>query len=441
MIFDLIKPITYRLKKVFELLSKGNTWKEIPKSDFLLLCHDVNRGGEVDGKAFSPLIDTLQIDIQEQGFSCAQFAYPESKIVGSEAWGRPFHATSAWALSCLVSCAEIRFFSKIVETLTFGKISLTKKFGKEAFYKKLLDLTKPQAIIGVEPYPMLCKVCREKKIPVVEIFHGFGYTDKVFTYLWKEEPTPVGVMALDETSAKTFSGDYFRNMGVWCEYVGHPYYKRFLTNKMETLPKWNVVSGKPTNISLNKKKILYCMNWGYCGDHGIYSEFEGILQNGVCPGELLEVIRSIGQGYHFLFRLHPVHLRNKNKYKYIFDFLERLEKENPNIEWRYASQAALPALYNDVDCQISMRSETCYDAAFFGVKTLLLCPTLKLGGKIEKHFYDLFKKGFVEYWTGTTSDLNNWIKTVKKIAPSVMDIAVLEDNFQKSIKRMLGLKS
>jgi hypothetical protein len=435
-----IQSVTYRLKKFREFVIGGNTWKEIPKIDFLLLCHDVNRGGEVDGKAFSPLIDTLQLDLQEKGFSCAQFAYPESKIVGSKAWGKPFHATSAWAFSCLVSCSEFRFFSKIVENLTFGKISLTEKFGKEAFYKKLLDQTKPRAVIGVEPYPVLCKVCRDKKIPIIEIFHGFGYTEKVFTYLWNEEPTPVGVLALDETSTRTFSSNYFKSKGVWCEHVGHPFYKRILTNKVDALFPVDVAV-KPKMIEGIAKKILYSMSWGYAGDHGNYSEFEGILQNGVCPGDFLEVIKTIGEGYDFFFRVHPVHLRNKKKYKFIFEFLERLEKEIPNIEWRYASQATLPTLYKDIDCQISMRSETCYDASFFGVKTLLLCPSLKPGGKIENHFQDLYKNGTVEYWTGNKTDLINWIKKTKKTEPSKMDLDALDKNFTNSIFRMVGCNS
>ena len=440
MISKIIQPVTYRLKKLRELVFGANTWKKIPKIDFLLICHDVNRGGEVDGKAFSPLIDTLQLDIQEKGFSCAQFAYPESKIVGSKAWGNPFHATSAGALSFLVSCVEFRIFSRIVETVTFGKVSPTVKFGKEAFYKKLLDLAKPRAVIGVEPIPVLCKVCRDKQIPIVEIFHGFGYTEKVFTYLWNEEPTPEGVLALDETSARTFSGDYFRNKGIWCEYVGHPFYKRILTNRADALIPVGVAV-KPKIVEGSTKKILYSMSWGYAGDHAIYSGFEGILQNGVCPIDFLEVIKTIGEGYQFFFRVHPVQLRKKNKYKFIFEFLERLEKENPNVEWRYASYASLPSLYKDIDCQISMRSESCYDASFFGVKTLLLCPSLKPGGKIENHFQDLLKKGLVKYWIGNKGNLSDWIKETKKTEPSLMDLEVLEKNFQNSIVRMIGRNS
>ena len=93
------------------------------------------------------------------------------------------------------------------------------------------------------------------------------------------------------------------------------------------------------------------------------------------------------------------------------------------------------------DCQISMRSETCYDASFFGVKTLLLCPSLKPGGKIENHFQDLLKKGLVKYWIGNKGNLSDWIKETKKTEPSLMDLEVMEKNFQNSIVRMIGRNS
>jgi hypothetical protein len=437
MIAKIFQPITYRLKYLSKFLFRRNSWKKIPKVDILLLCHDVNRGGEIDGKAFSPLIDILQLDLQEKGLSCAQFAYPESKIVGSTAWGNPFHATSAWALSCLVSCAEFRFFSRVVEVLTFGKFSLVENFGKEAFYKKLINITKPRAVIGVEPYPMLCKVCRDKQIPIVEIFHGFGYTEKVFTYLWKEDPTPVGVLALDSTSSKTFSSDYYKSMGIWCEYIGHPYYRRIIGNKTRPLES-SLYNNESCFLKGNSKKILYSMSWGYAGDHSIYSEYKDIIKNGICPSELLEVIKNLCESHMFYFRLHPVHLRNPNKYQFVFDFLDDLKKNNPNVEWENASKTSLALIYKDIDCQISMRSETCYDASFFGVKSLLLCPSLRNGRAISGHFSDLADAGFVEYWDGNIDSLINWVQTTKKTKPSALGIEEMEMNFKRSINRMLG---
>jgi hypothetical protein len=392
---------------------------------------------DLNGKAFSPLLDTFELDIREKGFSCVQFAYPESTITGENAYGNPFHANKAWALSCIFSCVEFRFISKVIETISLGRVSLTHKFGKEAFYGKLLNLSKAKAVIGIEPYPILCKICRARGIPIVDLFHGFGYTEKVFTYLWKEEPTPNGALALDALSAETFSTKYFKEKKIWCEFVGHPFYRRVLKGKADGLIPEEYL-GKPDFLKTEKKKILYSMSWGYAGDHGNYPDFEGILENGICPNEFLEAIQNLSIDCEFFFRLHPVQLRNPGKYRSIIKLLERLSNQQSNVEWEKTSKAPLPILYNYIDCQVSMRSETCYDASFFGVKSLLLCPSLQKSGPNNGHFSDLAKLGYVDYWDGKGESLNDWIQKTKKVDPSKLDIEKMEINFNKTIDRLIG---
>jgi hypothetical protein len=57
---------------------------------------------------------------------------------------------------------------------------------------------------------------------------------------------------------------------------------------------------------------------------------------------------------------------------------------------------------------------------------------------IENHFQELLEKGFVEYRGDNKRDLSDWIKETKKTEPSLMDLEVMEKNFQNSIVRMMG---
>ena len=58
-----------------------------------------------------------------------------------------------------------------------------------------------------------------------------------------------------------------------------------------------------------------------------------------------------------------------------------------------------------------MSSMTTYDAAYFGIKTLLLCPTL-MSWPNEKLFKDLVNSGYAEYGQFDSTKIQSWVKNV-----------------------------
>jgi hypothetical protein len=57
---------------------------------------------------------------------------------------------------------------------------------------------------------------------------------------------------------------------------------------------------------------------------------------------------------------------------------------------------------------------TSYDAAFRGLKTLLLCPTLAKGKKNSNYFRDLINDGFAELGNMKSEEIIRWIHFLEK---------------------------
>jgi hypothetical protein len=195
----------------------------------------------------------------------------------------------------------------------------------------------------------------------------------------------------------------------------------------------------PSFLPSEKKIILVSLTCGYDGDHGEYTQYENILQNGLVPDELIQAIEATEQDVFWCFRRHPVQVMSKRLNKQI-DYLEKWVKRYSNCEWVESTNATLISLLGRIDGHMSMSSSTVYDAALMGIKSLVFCPTLKPGAINGNWYNDLRRSGHVLWCTPCTNFFIDWVRTVEKSEPvSLSNSTQIE--WQYFIKELLGIKS
>ncbi len=430
----MLKNIYYRFslyKDLFIGALKPDTYRCMSNCDVLLCCHDVDRGDTINGKAYSKLIDSVFDDLKNKGWICNQFAYPPAFFVGNKAWGNPVSANRRFLLvrALSVMCKLVSMISLVRNVQVINK-----EPKMDELYGELLDACKPSCIIAIGSPAALCRVAKIRKIPVYELLHGIGYS--YVPWGWDQEAginLPDGILSLDAISARTFLSLTSKHIKVIK--IPHPFFRRF-DNKddYQRLPsEWQV---RPVWIPKNMKIVIYSISWGYDGDHGNCTQIKDILSNGIIHEELLNVIEETKSEVFWLLRLHPVQLRSR-KYNHQKQYLNHLLRNNPNCEWEKSSVLPLPLLLKYSDGHISMSSMTAYDAAFMGVKSLMLCPTLINDGINATMFADLRETGFVELCGFCFKSIKKWVLGVQRAdKPFASDSS--NDDWNDAVKCMLG---
>jgi hypothetical protein len=277
------------------------------------------------------------------------------------------------------------------------------------FYADLLARTGASSMVGIGLPKAAILAARRRGVKTVEVLHGYGYSS--LPWGWDATPPdrlPDAVIAFDDLSARTFGALAAKGMEVFR--IENFWYRMFRDARQRaTLP--DVWRQEPPWIPKDKKVILVSTSWGYDGDHGPYGFFAGILENGLFPRELLDAINLAGDDFYWLFRLHPVQLAGERSQRYS-KILNDVCLHAPNSEWHKASRAPLPLVLQHCHAHISMISMTAYDAAFMGLKSLMLCPTLRPSGANELMFSDLKAQGYVQLGTFSAGEMVSWLKTV-----------------------------
>lgn len=395
--------------------------------DVLLLCHDVDRGVNLQGKAYSPLLDSVREDLEKRGLTCATLSHPWSKLYASKAWGSPISMNRSYFL-CLLKDKVIRIFG--------AKKSREKHLSSVCeLYVSILKKTRPSCIISIGAPAELCRAAKSINVFHVELLHGIGYAFVPWGYdKRKSEELPNGVFSLDDVSTRAFST--LGAAGVEVIKIPHPFLKRFLQKDLRNnLPiEWKLRNLKRSGSY--KKEILIALQWSYAGEDGERPETKDILSNGLFPDALIDVIKETAGDIFWRFRLHPLHIR-LDKYKPHIQFIEEFCVKYTNTEWRLSTSMPLPSVLSICSGTISMSSMSAYDAAYLGVPSLMLCPTLQRGSIYESYFGDLETAGYVTKAPITVSAIREWIGTVKHQQP--MEVGIGDDAaWENAVNWMLG---
>lgn len=383
-------------------LQMRDSYREMKRCDVILCCADGDRTETYEGLAYSRVADSFAEELGRKGVVVQSFAWPYSRQVGSRAWGavhsanRFFFANALKDIGCRLVGWKLSGESRAVE-----------------FYSRLMQQTGAKSIVGIGLPQAALKAAKINCLKSIELLHGYGYTS--VPWGWDSalvESLPDVVVAFDELSAETFRTLAARGIRVFR--AENFWYRKFCTDEAsERMPhSWR---SDQEWIPKGKKIILISLSWGYDGDHGVYTFFSGILGNGLFPEELVDAIKIAGDEYYWVIRLHPVQLSGERMghYKKVLnDLCRRLG----NCEWVMGSKVPLPLLLRHCHAHITMMSMTAYDAAFMGVRSLLLCPTLKPGGANELMFSDLKKQGYAELGSFDALKIVGWLRSIDRTA-------------------------
>lgn len=386
-----------KLKNYWKFLKTVNfkdTSKNLKKCDVLLFCHDADRGVTLNNKAYSPLIDSVQNKLKIEGYSCQTIAHPFSKLIGNLAYGDPVAINRSY-----------------LKALVLNKILKSNNIVK--YYDDLFKAANPRIIISIGCNDEFCLAARNLNIYHFELLHGIGYTPMPWDWDKKEkENLPQGILSLDAVSTNTFNELKLKGLDVY--QINHPFLSRFnLKNNIELPEEWILkdIDQKYT------KTILVALQWGYAPSIDELDIYKGILNNGLFFEEIESIIKETKDSIFWRFKFHPVQYRQQKKYKKLFNIVDNFIKEFKNCEWKESTFLPLPSILGTCDGHITMSSMSSYEAAYLGVRTLALCPTLQKGGIYENMFEDLVKKGYLVKEKPNKVKICNWINELTRLEP------------------------
>jgi hypothetical protein len=223
---------------------------------------------------------------------------------------------------------------------------------------------------------------------------------------------PQGILSLDPVSTQTFG--QLRDKGVEVKMLPNPFLRRFRPSRLDSIPaEWRM----PNAQGGFSKHILVSLTWGYDGE---IEDLNGILDNGLFPKELAEVIDDRPEIFWHM-RLHPVQMRSA-RYTALVARLEDFVSARLNTEWRRASSLPLPSIVAHCAGNITMSSMSSYDAAAMGVPSLFLCPSVREGGIYQDYFSDLLAEGYAVKEPISKESISRWILAVDQMSPRVGDL-------------------
>ncbi len=344
-------------------------------------CGDWDKSQKTKGKAFAPFLEPFLAAVTQH--QILRINRENSKI---NYW-------RTWKISI-----PLNFFTRWIQS---------KKRKNVRFWHLVFRLLRPRCVFAIEPTPEMCYLAQKYKTKLVEILHFYGL----------DSSDPKYGLAFEKRQHRLFRPEYnvvFDEKSYQTrKEIDHLHgSKSFLCKPLIFLPQIPKNQVRP--------QILYTCQWGYDGE---YPFLNGILKNGFIPEVILETIKK-DESIKWLIKLHPVQIQSPKKSKYISILQDSLGKEK-NWQWQKPSSHSIWENLSQVDLHVTMSSATVYEAAFVGINSLALCPSLLSGGIYQNHYSELVEKGYLEKinlkTTGLKQKVDLGIK--KKPKPLVLQTA------------------
>ena len=385
--------------KVYSLKINDNI-KNIKKSDVLLFSSENDLNEKDKNIFYSKIIDLLGDKLKKNKITYERFIFPYLKI-------NPKNIKS------IPKTFNRKFFkiSLLNYLLKFINIKNFREKHEIRFYIDLIIKSKTKFIIGIGLDKSLIKASKICNVQTIEVLHGYGYWEIPWTsWGWEKNKdyVPDKIIVFDKLSKNTFDKlKKFKTKIVLLQ----SYWYNFSNKKKDIHNLNNTISWIPKN----KKIVLVSLQWGYDKDNETNPYFKNILENGLYPKIFETIIKKYNE-FFWIFRLHPAQLKSY-KYNHHRKNLDNFIFKNNNVEWNNGSNQPLAQILKKCDFHITMSSMTSYDAAFMGVPSLLLCPTLQKRGYNYKMFSDLKKLKYAELCNFDEKKILFWLKNTNKKTP------------------------
>lgn len=319
--------------------------------DIILESHDGDRSVFVDGKKYSPILDSIRDDLEENGYSCISLAKPGSKYT-RKAYGSP---VSAFSVVDEIVYQVFKVFDKL-----FNKKNIYSSKYAKYIYLRMLKSYQPTLVIGIQPSIDLVVLCNQSEIPVVDILHGYGIVPSHLVY---------GVDAMARARNDELCSDY-----IALDKISKTQIERSIKFASKDANVWSIQSpvldaSRPFHhIKMNygnrdkyHKTCLITLQWGI-------NRFES--KNSHQDGELHPKIRDLikdcmTESILFIVKPHPMINRNARILNHLIS--QYSEYDNVVVD----SESTLYSLLSLADVHMTIFSTTVREAALTGVPSMI----------------------------------------------------------------------
>jgi hypothetical protein len=402
------------ISKVLQGLFKSSTINDLQKCDVLFLCHDVDRSTDVRGKAFSHLLDPVRITLERLQIKAFAIGYPHSILVGGKAFGAPV-ALNIHFLPLVLRRKAPKFFLRFLPN------------PKKNPWDIVLRSCAPTKILCIGAPIDLCVSAHLHQIEVIELLHGYRYNEVPWGYdQRKPEELPHKILALDPISQATFSK--LRPEKNYCVTVTNPWYDFLDKSNEDEIPEMQSWSESLAILqrerNQGKKVVLVCLQWGYGHDE----MFGGVFPNELFPEEITQVIQAVERNEIWVFRLHPVQLRDQ-VYRAQRQRLHDYVASHSNVFGEEFQMVPLPLMLSNVDFHISPGSGSTAEALMMGLPCLFVDNSAPIKKNLMSAYEVEITSKEVEFWSGVPAELADWLdhatikpQNLKEVFPKVVEI-------------------
>lgn len=389
----------------------------LPQADVLTFAIDCDRYIEFEGKYYSPLINTLEESFERRGLECISISRVNSEKKEEKTHGRVYSPEGAFARALLFK----RFRS------LFNKNKYTYSNYEERIWLKILKLSKVKAVVGITPSRELCTACHQLGVWVADIQHGVisDSHDWYGANFRKNDPrtwVPDAFLCWDTGAVDTIT-KWTTKTEIEVRLIGNPWINRF-RNPLADDRLVNHMKEKYSLPKNGKKNILISLQWDDSWRNERYID-----------KALEEFILKNLDNYNWYFRLHPnmVHGFAKDDGKKFFQYFNATFPEG-TVECKKATEMPLPLLLSMIDGHITWFSSVCIEAAYFGVRSLLLDERMLEGGEWQDYYRDLTNLDYVDRFKGTYEKIDHWINT--RLNEKCTPLADFSDNYEALVVKV-----
>jgi hypothetical protein len=248
-----------------------------PPVRVLTTAHDNDRSLLLDGKWYSPLVDTIEDDLKTRSVSCASIARIISRIKGERAYGHVLSPEGAFARA-LVMKRLAGFFVR-------GRYCYS--HSEEEIWAKILRQTGAKFALGIQPSREMCAACHKLGVWVADVQHGvIGDSHPWYGHVFRS-PDPVewlpdAFLCWDHGSAEVLQR-WTAPKGIDTVVTGNRWLRRFLYPQTGD----RLVNGLRADFEASGTKndgrptVLVALSWG-----------DTNIPNGFMVDELLHVIQT-----------------------------------------------------------------------------------------------------------------------------------------------------
>ncbi|MGK2231962.1 MAG: hypothetical protein ACI92O_001121 [Colwellia sp.] len=390
------------LKPLYSSLKVFDNYPKVEADNVILFgCHDVNRSMIEKGECFSPILEGVKSLVEQDGFTFVNLTHPFAILNNKSIKGGSVTVNYRFLWMRIKLFLMSRVCKKDYETY---RIEL-----EEAFYNSMLTQLKPQIVFSLQPPLAFCRAARKMGIKVVELMHfnNISLKDKIFVKHLSiaDELLPNIILSFDKCSYDTVS-TLTQGRDIKSFYIEDAWYN-YLKFKGKDSKESEMVISLTGDYDV---KVLISLQWGYDGERDSLSN---IIPNGILHPQIEKVISAEkNKNILFLIRLHPIQ-RLRPWYKHHVDYINALVSKFPNVEVDISSSVPLHFLLEDVNFHITMSSSCVGEAALAKVPSLLLCPSLHIGGENYGLFRELESEGGVEFGVLDDIYIQNWLKKAR----------------------------